>query len=174
MVKVMMIFDQTQAGLGGKESPDLPMGGKPMAIGACGMFDRFLDENDGQVVATLYCGDGTYHADTETTTKKFAAMAKKFQPDVVICGPCFNYASYAIMAAHTAKVIKDLTGIPAFAIMAEECTKAIEDYKQQVTILKMPKKGGIGLNEALSAMCVYAKMLYEKQDTKAFEQEYAY
>ena len=31
-MKVMMIFDQTQAGLGGKESPDLPMGGKPMAI----------------------------------------------------------------------------------------------------------------------------------------------
>lgn len=26
-MKVMMIFDQTQAGLGGKESPDLPMGG---------------------------------------------------------------------------------------------------------------------------------------------------
>ena len=27
-MKVMMIFDQTQAGLGGKESPDLPMGRK--------------------------------------------------------------------------------------------------------------------------------------------------
>ena len=48
-MKVMMIFDQTQAGLGGKESPDLPMGGKPMAIGSCGMFQRFMDQNDGKV-----------------------------------------------------------------------------------------------------------------------------
>ena len=31
-MKVLMIFDQTQAGLGGKESPDLKMGGKPMPI----------------------------------------------------------------------------------------------------------------------------------------------
>ena len=44
-MKVMMIFDQTQAGLGGAESPDLPMGGKPMAIGSCGMFQRFMDQN---------------------------------------------------------------------------------------------------------------------------------
>lgn len=58
-MKVMMIFDQTQAGLGGKESPDLPMGGKPMAIGSCGMFQRFMDQNDGKVIATLWCGDGT-------------------------------------------------------------------------------------------------------------------
>ena len=54
-MKVMMIFDQTQAGLGGKESPDLPMGGKPMAIGSCGMFQRFMDQNDGKVIATLWC-----------------------------------------------------------------------------------------------------------------------
>ena len=43
-MKVMMIFDQTQAGLGGKESPDLPMGGKAMGIGSCEMFTRFLDQ----------------------------------------------------------------------------------------------------------------------------------
>lgn len=47
-MKVMMIFDQTQAGLGGKESPDLPMGGKAMGIGSCEMFTRFLDQQGGK------------------------------------------------------------------------------------------------------------------------------
>ena len=117
-MKVMMIFDQTQAGLGGKESPDLPMGGKAMGIGSCEMFTRFLDQQGGKVIATLYCGDGTFLADPELNAKKFAAMAK-FNPDVVICGPCFNYANYGIMAAKSAEVISELTNIPAFAIMSQ-------------------------------------------------------
>ena len=138
----MMIFDQTQAGLGGKESPDLPMGGKPMAIGSCGMFQRFMDQNDGKVIATLWCGDGTFKEDPEKNAKKFAAMAKKFQPDVVICGPCFNYAGYGLMAAKTALTINELVGIPAFAIMSKECEQAIEEYKDKVTkIVSEPDKG---------------------------------
>lgn len=173
-MKVMMIFDQTQAGLGGKESPDLPMGGKAMGIGSCEMFTRFLDQQGGKVIATLYCGDGTFLAEPELNTKKFAAMAKKFNPDVVICGPCFNYANYGIMAAKSAEAISELTNIPAFAIMSQECEKAIETYKDKVTILKMPKKGGIGLNESLSAMCEYAKMLVDKKDTAEFLEKHAY
>jgi len=66
-------------------------------------------------------------------------MAKKFQPDVVICGPCFNYAGYGLMAAKTALTINELVGIPAFAIMSKECEQAIEEYKDKVTILKMPR-----------------------------------
>ena len=110
-MKVMMIFDQTQAGLGGKESPDLAMGGKAMAIGSCGMFERFMQQNDGKIIATLYCGDGTFKEDPEKNAKKFAAMAKKFNPDVVICGPCFNYPGYGWMAAKTALTINEHTDI---------------------------------------------------------------
>ena len=58
--------------------------------------------------------------------------------------------------------------------MSQECEKAIETYKDKVTILKMPKKGGIGLNESLSAMCKYAKMLVEKKDTAEFLEKHAY
>ena len=140
-MKVMMIFDQTQAGLGGKESPDLAMGGKAMAIGSCGMFERFMQQNDGKIIATLYCGDGTFKEDPEKNAKKFAAMAKKFNPDVVICGPCFNYPGYGWMAAKTALTINEHTDIPAFAIMSKECEQAIEEFKDKVTILKMTNIG---------------------------------
>lgn len=60
-MKVLMVFDQTQAGLGGKESPDLAMGGKPMAIGSCHMFEKTLTDMGGSICATLYCGDGPLH-----------------------------------------------------------------------------------------------------------------
>lgn len=173
-MKVMMVFDQAQAGLGGKESPDLPLGGKPMAIGSCNMFEKILEGMGAHVSATVWCGDGTFAQDPETNGKKIAAMAKKLNPDVVICGPCFNYGSYAKMAAKTALTINEHTDIPAFAIMSEECGAAIDEFKDKVTLLKMPKKGGTGLTQALTSMCQYAVMLHQKADTAAFLEEHAY
>ena len=173
-MKVLMVFDQTQAGLGGKESPDLAMGGKPMPIGSCNMFEKTIEQMGGKICATLWCGDGTFAADPETNGKKFAAMAKKLQPDVVICGPCFNYKEYAKMAAKTALSINEHTEIPAFAIMSEECDAAIAEFKDKVTILKMPKKGGTGLPQSLTVMCELAKALAEKADTSAIIAEHAY
>lgn len=173
-MKVLMIFDQTQAGLGGKESTDLPLGGKMMAIGSCNMFERQVKDAGGKIVGTLYCGNKTFMDNPDLVSKKFAAMAKKIKPDVVICGPCFNYGEYGIMAAHTAQVINEHTDIPSFAIMSQECEKAINDYKNKVHILKMPKKGGTGLNQALSNMVTFAKMLVEKQDVSAFVKEHGY
>lgn len=173
-MKVLMVFDQTQAGLGGKESPDLAMGGKPMAIGSCNMFEKTLKDMGGQICATLWCGDGTFLADPETNAKKMAAMIKKINPDLVICGPCFNYGNYGKMAAKVALTVNEHLPIPAFAIMSEECGAAIEEYKDKVTILKMPKKGGTGLPQSLHAMCEYAKLLVEKADTSAFLADHAY
>ena len=69
-MKVLMVFDQTQAGLGGKESPDLAMGGKPLAIGSCHMFEKTLTDMGGSICATLYCGDGTFAQDPDTNGKK--------------------------------------------------------------------------------------------------------
>ena len=55
-MKVLMIFDQTQSGLGGKESADLALGGKMMPIGSCNMFEKQLKDAGGKIVGTLYCG----------------------------------------------------------------------------------------------------------------------
>ena len=173
-MKVLMVFDQTQAGLGGKESPDLAMGGKPMAIGSCHMFEKTLTDMGGSICATLYCGDGTFAQDPDTNGKRFAAMSKKLNPDVVICGPCFNYGNYGKMAAKTAQTINELTNIPAFAIMSEECGAAIDEFKAHVTILKMPKKGGTGLPQSLAMMCEFALKLAKKEDVSEMIREHAY
>ena len=44
------------------------------------------------------------------------------------------------MAAKTAETINAHLDVPAFAIMSQECEKAINEFKDKVTILKMPKK----------------------------------
>ena len=156
-----------------KKNP-FTLGGKEKGEGVCGRCYRFFDSSTRKEITSSILYGGDFFSLSRANAKKFAAMAKKFNPDVVICGPCFNYANYGIMAAKSAEAISELTNIPAFAIMSQECEKAIETYKDKVTILKMPKKGGIGLNESLSAMCEYAKMLVDKKDTAEFLEKHAY
>lgn len=168
-MKVLMIFDQIQAGLGGKENPDLPLGGKSMAMGSSNMLDVGLKEVDGKIVACLYCGDGFFDKNEETVKVKMAAMVNKIKPDVVVCGPAYNYEGYARMCAVLANEINEKTDIPAIAAMSKENESTVAEYKGLVNIVEMPKKGGIGLSESLKNICILAK---KKVDNSADVQEF--
>lgn len=173
-MKVLMIFDQTQAGQGGKENPNLPLGGKMMAIGSATMMESALKEVGGKVVACLYCGDGFFKENEVEVKTKMVAMVKKINPDVVICGPAFNYPGYAKMCAVLANEINKNTDIPAIASMSKENEEVITDYKDIVNIVEMPKKGGIGLNDSLRNICKLAKKKVDKEDVADYVKQVCY
>lgn len=170
-MKVLMIYDQIQAGAGTKDDKMVPLAAKKEPVGPAVMMEPFLKQIDARVLACLYCGNGTYLENKEEVTRKLVAMVKKLQPDVVMCGPAFNYADYANMAAHVADAINTNTDVPAFAAMSEENADTIEAFKEKVLIVKTPKKGGTGLNDALKNMCKVAKALHEKQSTDNLKKE---
>lgn len=163
-IKIMMIFDQIQAGAGTKDDKMVPLSAKREAVGPAIMMEPFLKEIDGKVIACLYCGNGTYLADPDEVSRKLCAMANKLQPDVVICGPAFNYKDYASMAARVAYDINRTTNIPAFAAMSAENEEVISEFKNKVNIVVTPKKGGTGLNDSLKNVCQLAKALADKKD----------
>ena len=101
-MKVVMIFDQIQAGAGTKDDKMVPLAGKKEALGPAVMMQPMLKEIDARVVACLYCGTGTYATNKAEVSRKLCAMVKKINPDIVMCGPAFNYADYAVMAAEIA------------------------------------------------------------------------
>lgn len=158
-MKIIMIFDQIQSGLGTKDDRMVPLTGKKEAVGPAVMMQPFLKEIDGRVAACLCCGNGTYLADPDEVSRKLCAMVKKLQPDIVICGPAFNYADYAAMCARVADDINQTTGIKAFAAMSQENEETIAGYKDKVLIVKTPKKGGMGLNDSLKNICHVAKAM---------------
>ena len=123
------------------------------------MMQPFLKEIGGHVMACLCCGNGTYLADPDEVSRKLCAMVKKLQPDVVVCGPAFNYVDYAAMCARVADDIIRTTGVKAFAAMSQENGAVIEAYKDKIMIVKTPKKGGAGLNDALKNICRVAKAM---------------
>ena len=173
-MKIVMIYDEIQSGMGTKDDKMLPLGGKKEAIGPAVMMQSFLKEIDGKVIATLYCGNGTYLDDPDLVVKKLTMMVKKLNPDIVMCGPAFNFKDYALMAAHTAKSISTETDIKAFAAMSVENDSVIEKYKDQVHIVKTPAKGEAGLNDALRNMCLMAEHLVNDTVTEELTKEICY
>jgi glycine/betaine/sarcosine/D-proline reductase family selenoprotein B len=148
-MKIIMIYDQIQSGAGIKDDHDIPLGAKKEAVGPAVMMEPFLKKVDGKVVACLYCGDGTYLKNPDEVSRKLCAMVNKLKPDVVMCGPCFNYLNYGKMAARIAYDINQNTSSKAIAAMSDDNQETINEYKDKLCIIKTPKKGGIGLNESL-------------------------
>lgn len=163
-IKIIMIYDQIQAGAGTKDDKMVPLSAKREPVGPAIMMETFLKEIDGKIIACLYCGNGTYLADPEEVSRKLCAMVNKLQPDVVMCGPALNYKDYACMAAKVAYDINKTTSIPAIAAMSIENEETIASFKDKVNIVITPKKGGIGLNDSLKNMCQLAKALVNKED----------
>lgn len=173
-MKIIMIYDQIQAGAGTKDDKMVPIQGTKSAVGPAVMMEPFLKNVDGKIIACLYCGTGSFNEDPELNTKKFCAMVKKMGADVVICGPCFNFKEYAPMAAHIASAINKTTDIPAITAMAEEMSDVIAQYKDELHIVKMPKKGGTGLNDALRNILDMAKSVAENTDIEQAHKNYCY
>jgi len=55
-----------------------------------------------------------------------------------------------------------------------ENADTISAYKDKVAIVETPKKGGLGLNDALRNMCTLARALADSADTTKLIHEFCY
>ncbi|MFT0132074.1 GrdB-related putative oxidoreductase [Candidatus Enterenecus avicola] len=166
MKKIILILNHVTAGMGSDENAQLPPSGKKAALGPGRTLNPLFQEQDAQIVATLYCGDQYYHEHQEEVNKKFVGFAKKFDADAVLCGPAMHYPNFGEMAAGLTKVF-NAQGIPGAAAMSEE-NPAVAIYAKDIYILKMPKKGGIGLNDSYKKMAnVVSQLAHGKPLTEA-------
>ena len=163
-IKIIMVYDQIQAGAGTKDDKMVPLSAKKDPIGPAIMMESALKKIDGRVIACIYCGNGTYLANADEVSRKICAMINKIKPDVVMCGPAFNFIDYASMAARVAWDINQTTKVPAFAAMSIENEETLAKYKDKVNIVITPKKGGTGLNDSLNNMCQLAQALFVNDD----------
>ncbi|MEY8355497.1 GrdB-related putative oxidoreductase [Lachnospiraceae bacterium 54-53] len=173
-MNIVMIYDQIQSGMGTKDDFMLPLGGKKEAVGPAVMMQPFLSRIGARVTACLYCGNGCFMENPETVCKKLSMMVQKLKPDAVICGPAFNYTEYARMCAAVAEQIQKDCTIPVFAAMSEENEETLQAYREKIAIVRMPKKGGAGLNDSLKNMCRLAEAVVKKEDVEKIRKEVCY
>ncbi|HCM90543.1 MULTISPECIES: GrdB-related putative oxidoreductase [Vagococcus] len=162
MKKIALILNHVQAGMGSDENAMLPPSGKKSALGPGEILKPMFQSLDVDLVATLFCGDQYYLSHAEEVEKKFIGFAQKFEIDAVLCGPAMQYPNFGEMAARLAKAF-EASGISSVASMAIE-NPATELFKNEITIVKMPSKGGIGLQDSFKNMALVTSRKAHKED----------
>lgn len=170
-MKIVMIFDQGLAGAGGKSNPNQELAIAKGGIGSALMLKPHFDKVNANIVATLYCGNEFFLNHEKEVIIKMTKMVEKINPDMVVCGPCFNFEDYALMSAEIAKSIEENTDINVVAMMSIENEETIKNYKDKIDILKMPKKGGTGLSDSFDNLANY---IDSKVNSKEINKENLY
>jgi len=174
-MKVIIILDQIQSGLGGKERADTVFGGKRIAMGSADTLEKSLKKVDGEVLGTFYCGTDYYQENKDLVQSKFTKMAEKMDADVVVIGPTYDYPEFSTMGCELAQAFQEKTVIPVLVATAiEKNADLIAQYKQNLTIVKVPKKGGTGLSDALKNITKGCQLASKKVDMTEFKQQYCY
>ena len=124
----------------------------------------YLNEIDANIVATLYCGTGTYIENPEEVSRKICGMVKRLKPDIVLCGPSLSYGDSASMCAKVAYDIVTTTNTKALAAISADSSEVIDIYNDKITIIKTPNKGESGLREAFKNICSVAKRLVDSNE----------
>lgn len=174
-MKAIIILDQIQAGLGGKERADTPLGGKKLAMGSAETTAKTLDKAGGEVIGTFYCGTDFYHDNADLVQVKFTRMAAKMDADIVILGPTYDYPEFSKMACEIAAAFKKTSKIPVIQATAlEKNQELIAEYKDQLTIVKMPKKGDVGLSDSIDHLVEGCEVITKNGDLGQFKAKYCY
>lgn len=152
-MKIIMVLNQIQAGVGTKDDTHVPLTATQNPVGPGSMMKPIMAKYDEQLLASIYCGTGLYEDEPIVITRKIVGMVKRLGADVVICGPSFDYPDFSRMSVEIASAIQKETQAKAVCAMSDEMAEIIDEYHATVTIVKMPKKGGAGLNDALENIC---------------------
>lgn len=172
-MRTLLFFDQTQAGAGGKERPNVELAVEKGGIGSYHMFEGNLKDAEATVLATMYCGNGYFFDNQEEVVRKVVGLVNKLKAEMIICGPCFNYNDYAHMSAILAEAIESQTDAKAVVMCSQENENVISEFKNKVTIVKMPKKGGTGLRDSFANLAKVIEIKHTNGDAELLK-EYIY
>ncbi len=166
-LRVVHYINQFYAGVGGEEKADVGPEVKEEIIGP-GMAIQGALGDDGEIVATIYCGDSYFGENIEEATSEILEMVK-YDPDLFIAGPAFNAGRYGVAAGAVTKAVQEELGIPAITGMYEENPGA-DMYKKDIYIVET-KNSAVGMKDAIDKLVPLAKKLAHGEEIGGPEEE---
>lgn len=133
-LRVVHYLNQFYGGIGGEEKADVPPSEREGVVGP-GMALKAALGNDGEVVATVICGDSYFNENIESASKAVIEMIGKHNPDVVVAGPAFNAGRYGVACGAVAKAVTDELGIPVVSGMYPE-NPGVDMYRKYAYIVE--------------------------------------
>lgn len=138
-LRVVHYLNQFYGGYGGEDTAGMGITVKEEPVGPGAALKANLGDN-GEIVATITCGDNYVTENIETAVPEILEIIKKYEPDLVIAGPGFNAGRYGLACgAITAGVTEELK-IPAVTGLYVE-NPGTELYKDRCYILESGDHG---------------------------------
>jgi glycine reductase len=133
-IKFIHYINQFYGQIGGEDKADQ----KPLlrfeSVGPGKEIQRLLGD-EGEVVATVICGDTYYAENMEEATKTIINFLEGIDFNCFIAGPAFNAGRYGMACGGISEAVQEHFNIPAVTSMYEE-NPGIEIYNKYIYILK--------------------------------------
>jgi glycine reductase len=149
MVRVVHYLNQFFGQIGGEEKANVPPEVVRGAVGP-GVLLKELLKDQGEVVATVICGDNYISENTEKAANQLLDAIELQDPHAFIAGPAFNAGRYGLACGEICRRVNEQLGIPAVTGMFPDNPGA-ELHKKHVYIVKTTNNAS-GMREAMPLM----------------------
>ena len=126
--RIVHYVNQFYAGIGGEDRAWLTPEKRDGFVGPGMALNAALKEV-GEIVGTVFCGDGYFNENLEEASAAVLEMVKSYQPDLVVVGPGFNAGRYGMACGTVAKLVDENLGIPVVGGLYEE-NPGLEIYRR--------------------------------------------
>jgi glycine reductase complex component B subunit gamma len=168
-LRLVHYVNQYFGGIGGEEKASEKPQLKDGYVGPGRALQNALEGN-GDVIATVICGDNYIAERTDEAIKEIITLIAPYKPDVIIAGPAFNAGRYGVACGAVCKAVQEKLGIPAVTGMFEKNPGA-GLYRMNVYIINSLDSVR-GMADAISKMVNLAIKLANKQKIGNPDEEY--
>jgi glycine reductase len=132
-IRVVHYLNQFFAQIGGEDKADTAPGCNAGPLGPGRALQQALGA-DGEVVATVYCGDNYFAEHQERAIERLSSHIAAYKPDFLIAGPAFESGRYGIACGALCQAVERQLGVAALAGMSEDNVGA-SLYRKQIYIV---------------------------------------
>ena len=153
VLRVVHYLNAFFGGLGGEEEAHTPVRVQPGALGPGRLLEQALAPQ-GQMVATIMCGDGYFADHEEAVVAQVRAHWQTLKPDVFIAGPAFRSGRYGLACGRLCLEAERLH-IPAVTGMHVE-NPGSDLYRPEHLYIIATEASAVGMRPALERMAALA------------------
>jgi glycine reductase complex component B subunit gamma len=152
-LRVVHYINAFFGGLGGEEEAHTAVSLQDGALGPGRLLEQILAD-EGQVIATVMCGDGYFSDHEEAVVEQVRKYLHELKPDVFLAGPAFRSGRYGLACGRLCLEAERL-GIPAITGMHEE-NPGSDLYRPQHLYIIATASSAVGMQPALQRMTALA------------------
>jgi glycine reductase len=152
-LRVLHYINAFFGGLGGEEEAHTAVSLQDGALGPGRLLEQILAA-EGQVIATIMCGDGYFSEHEEEVVAQVQGFLQDLKPDIFLAGPAFRSGRYGLACGRLCLEAERL-GIPAVTGMHEE-NPGSDLYRPQHLYIVATAASAVDMQSALQRMAALA------------------